>query len=143
MSDPKTANIQRWFGEVWNAKKPEVVRELLAADAVMHGITHTGADVKGPDEFLKLHSELVTAFPDIQFQLHECFGSGDYACIRWTATMRHTVPGLGIAPTNAPVQIGGIGIARFQNGKVVETWDNWDRLAMFQQIDAATKAMSA
>lgn len=143
MSEQNTANIRRWFAEVWNAKKPEVVRELLAENAVMHGITHEGKDVTGPEGFLKLYAELVTAFPDIQFQVHQCFGSGDFVCVRWTASMSHTGPGLDIAPTNAPVHISGIGIGRFENGKAVETWDNWDRLAMFQQLEAATKTMTA
>jgi predicted ester cyclase len=143
MSDQNTTYVKRWFNEVWNAKKPEVVHELLAEKAVMHGITHTGADVTGPEEFLKLYSELVTAFPDIRFQIHECFGSGDHVCIRWTASMRHTGPGLGMTPTNAPVHLSGIGIARVENGKAVETWDSWDRQAMYQQLEAATKATSA
>jgi steroid delta-isomerase-like uncharacterized protein len=138
MSDDNVALGKRWFEEVWNQKKSGVVSELLAADCVMHGISETGEDVRGIERFLALHEKLLTAFPDMQFTLHDCFASGDKIVVRWTAAMRHTGPGLGIEATGAEIKLRGMGIARIANGKVQETWDNWDRMAMFEQIQAAT-----
>ena len=143
MSDEHVALGKRWFEEVWNQKKSGSVPELLAADAVMHGIRETGEDVRGPAEFLALHAKLLSAFPDIRFTLHDCFGVDDKIVLRWTAMMRHTGPGLGIAATGAEIKLRGMGIARIAGGKVQETWDNWDRMARFEQIDAAVKARSA
>jgi len=143
MSDENVALGKRWFEEVWNLKKSGAVAELLAADAVMHGISETGEDVHGPAGFLALHAKLLSAFPDMQFTLDDCFGAGDKIVVRWTATMRHTGPGLGIEATGAEIKLRGMGIARIAGGKVQETWDNWDRMGMFEQIDAAVKAQSA
>jgi predicted ester cyclase len=143
MAEDNVSLVKRWFIEVWNQNKPQTARELLAPECVMHGITETGADVHGPEEFLKLHAALLGAFPDMQFELHECFGAGDLVTIRWTATMHHHGHGLGIDPTGAQIRLNGIGIAKIHNGKVVETWDNWDRMAMFEQLDAAAKAKTA
>jgi len=143
MSDDNVALGRRWFEEVWNQKKSNSVPELLAADAVMHGISETGEDVHGPAGFLALHAKLLSAFPDMQFTLDDCFGAGDKIVVRWTATMRHAGPGLGIEATGAEITLRGMGIARIADGKVQETWDNWDRMAMFEQIDAAVKAKSA
>jgi steroid delta-isomerase-like uncharacterized protein len=143
MSDDNVALGKRWFEEVWNQKRSGSVLELLAADAVMHGISETGEDVRGPAEFLALHAKLLSAFPGMQFTLHDCFGADDKIVVRWTATMRHTGPGLGIDATGADIKLRGMGIARIAGGKVQETWDNWDRMAMFEQIDAAVKAQSA
>ncbi len=143
MSDDNVALGRRWFEEVWNQKKSASILELLATDAVMHGISESGGDVHGPAEFLALHTKLLSAFPDMQFALHDCFGADDKIVVRWTATMRHTGPGLGIDATGAEIKLRGIGIARIAGGKVLETWDNWDRMAMFEQIDAAVKAQSA
>jgi predicted ester cyclase len=143
MSDDNVALGRRWFEEVWNQKKRGAVAELLAADAVMHGISETGEDVHGPAEFLALHAKLLSAFPNMQFTLHDCFGAGDKIVVRWTATMRHAGPGLGIDATGAEIELHGMGIARIAGGKVQETWDNWDRMAMFEKIDAAVKAQSA
>lgn len=143
MTDDNVALGKRWFEEVWNQKKSESVPELLAADCVMHGISETGGDVHGPEGFLVMHGRLLSAFPDMQFALDDCFGAGDKIVVRWTATMRHTGPGLGIDATGAEIKLRGMGIARIAGGKVLETWDNWDRMAMFEQIEAAVKAKSA
>ena len=85
----------------------------------------------------------VNAFPDMHIDVLDCFGAGDKIAVRWSATMHHHGNGLGIEPTGAEVKITGMGMARIVNGKVAETWDNWDKLAMFQQIEAASKAKSA
>jgi len=143
MSDENVALGRRWFEEVWNRRKSESVPELLAADCVMHGISETGGDVRGHEGFLALQVKLLSAFPDMQFALDDCFGSGDKIVVRWTATMRHTGPGLGIDATGAEIKLRGMGIARIAGGKVQETWDNWDRMAMFEQIEAAVKGKSA
>jgi steroid delta-isomerase-like uncharacterized protein len=143
MAEDNVALGRRWFEEVWNQRKSESVQEFLAADCVMHGISETGEDVRGHEGFLALHAKLLSAFPDMQFTLHDCFGAGDKIVVRWTATMQHTGPGLGIDATGAEIKLRGMGIARIAGGKVQETWDNWDRMAMFEQIEAAVKGKSA
>jgi len=40
----------------------------------------------------------------------------------------------GIAPTGNELDITGIGIFRFADGKVVESWDNLDQLGMMRQL---------
>ncbi|MGH9746782.1 MAG: ester cyclase, partial [Candidatus Acidiferrales bacterium] len=37
---------------------------------------------------------------------------------------------------NKPVAVGGVSIAKYANGQIVEAWDHWDKLAMLQQIGA-------
>jgi predicted ester cyclase len=143
MSEDNVALGRRWFEEVWNQKKSRSVPELLATDCVMHGISETGEDVRGHEGFLALHAKLLSAFPNMQFTLDDCFGTADKIVVRWTATMRHAGSGLGIEATGAEIKLRGMGIARIAGGKVQETWDNWDRMAMFEQIDAAVKAKSA
>ena len=143
MVEENLALVKRWFEEVWNQKRSDTIRELLSADCVAHGTSETGGDLHGPDGFLALHARLVNAFPDMHIEVQDCFGTGDKVAIRWSGTMHHRGNGLGIEATGAEVKITGLGIARIAGGKVMETWDNWDKLAMFQQIEAAAKAKSA
>jgi predicted ester cyclase len=37
-------------------------------------------------------------------------------------------------PTNRRVTISGISIERIEDGKMAETWVNWDFLGMLQQL---------
>jgi predicted ester cyclase len=41
---------------------------------------------------------------------------------------------MGVPATGKDVKITGISIDRFENGKVVEAWSNWDSLGMLQQL---------
>jgi steroid delta-isomerase-like uncharacterized protein len=143
MVEQNIALVKRWFEEVWNQQRSETIRELVSADCVAHGTSESGDDLHGPEGFLGLHARILQAFPDIQFVVHECLGMGDKVAVRWSATMHHRGNGLGMAATGAEVNITGMGIARFENGKVTEHWDNWDKLAMFQQIEAAARAKKA
>jgi len=143
MVEENVALTRRWFKEVWNEKKTETIRESVTPDCVGHGTSETGGDLHGPDDWLELHARLVSAFPDMQIEIQDIFGVGDKVVVRWIGTMHHLGNGLGMEPSGAEVKISGMGIARFVNGKVAETWDSWDKLAMFQQIDAALKAKKA
>jgi steroid delta-isomerase-like uncharacterized protein len=143
MVHENVALVKRWFEEVWNQKRSGTIRELLAADCVAHGTGENGEDLHGVEGFLAFQARQVSAFPDMHIEVHDCFGMGDKVAVRWSATMHHRGNGLGMEPTGAEVKIAGMGIARIENGKVKETWDNWDKMAMFQQIDAASKAKSA
>ena len=74
----------------------------------------------------------------MKLKVEDAIAQGDKVLIRWSATMRHTGDGLGIAATNRPVVIGGMSLARVANGQLVEAWDQWDKLAMLQQIGAVS-----
>jgi steroid delta-isomerase-like uncharacterized protein len=144
-TEQNEAIVRRWFEEVWNQKRTDTVYEILSPDSDGHGTSETGADLRGPKGFLEFHSRLIDAFPDIHIDVQDCFGTGDKVAVRWTATMHHRGRGLGIEPTGAEIKIDGMAIARFgDDGKIVEHWDNYDKLSMFQQIDAAkSKSASA
>jgi steroid delta-isomerase-like uncharacterized protein len=131
---------RRWFEEVWNQGKTATVRELVAPECIWHGTSETGEELRGPEGFLTLHARITNAFPEMHFDVQDVFGAGDQICVRWVAKMKHLGDGLGIKASGADVTIHGMGIAKFARGKLVETWDNWDKLGMMQQIQGAKVA---
>ena len=48
----------------------------------------------------------------------------------------HTGEGIGITPTDKPVEFTGMTMVRVKDGKIVEAWNNFDFMAMFQQLGA-------
>jgi predicted ester cyclase len=49
-------------------------------------------------------------------------------------TARHIGPTLGGPATNKPVQFWGMCIARVRDGQIVEGWNCFDFLSMYQQL---------
>ena len=53
MSEANKALVRRWFQEVWNEGRAEVIDELLAEDAVIHGLVDgTGGEERAGVERL-------------------------------------------------------------------------------------------
>lgn len=128
--------MKRWFREVWNEGKTPTVYELLSPDAVGRGQTGSDAVVYGPSEFAPFVELIRSAFPDINITVEDAFGADDKVVVRWSASMTHHGDGLGIPPTGKRVRLTGMTIVRIENGQIVEGWDNWDQLAMLEQIGA-------
>ena len=130
------ALLERWYREVWREGKNETIYELLAADAVVSGQTGPDAEIHGPAEFAKFADQIRSAFPDTDVVVEDAFGVDDKVAVRWSATMTHLGDGVGVPATGKKVRITGMTIARIVDGKIVEGWDNWDKLAMLEQIGA-------
>ena len=139
---PVEENIQlmrRWFREVWNEGKTETVHELMSPNGVARGNSTSGADIHGPDEFVRFVENIRAAFSNIDIKVEDAFGTADKVVVRWSAKMTHSGHGLGMPATGKPVLLSGISIVRIINGKIVEGWDNWDQLGMLAQIGAYTR----
>ena len=135
---PVEENIQlmrRWFQEVWNDGRIETVHELFSANGVATGQAGAGVQFRGPEEFVPFVKQIRGAFPDIKVKIEDVFGAEDKVALRWSASMTHAGDSLGVPATGKTVRLTGITIARFDKGKVVEGWDNWDQLGMLEQID--------
>jgi steroid delta-isomerase-like uncharacterized protein len=143
MVDANVELTRRWFEEVWNQKKTATIHELMDAQCVSHNTSDTGDVLRGPEAFVGLQKKLLDAFPDMRITVEEAFGAGDIVALRWSATMHHKGEGLGMPPTGAAIQITGMSMARIRDGKIIENWDEWDKMGMFQKIEAArAKAMN-
>jgi steroid delta-isomerase-like uncharacterized protein len=137
MSEQPKQAIIRWFEEVWNKGRRQVIDELLSPDCVIHdGET----SIKGPEEFKKYFDLMRSAFSEIQVTPEEAVSEGPLVCLRWSVKMRHTGDGLGMPPTGRNVQMTGISIVRFTDGRFAEAWQNWDMLGVMQQIQQAEPA---
>ena len=134
MSEANIAIAKRWFDEVWNQRRIATITELFAPNGISHGAAEDGSDLRGPAPFLALYERLIGAFPDMKLTVEDAIAQDDKVLIRWTATMRHTGDDLGIAATNKPVAFGGMTLVKIANGKFIESWDHWDKLAMLQQL---------
>ena len=128
--------MKRWFQEVWNEGKLQTIHDLFHPDGVAIGQAGPQAEIRGPAAFERFVQSIRGAFPDIRLVVEDAFGQDDKVAVRWSATMTHRGDDLGTPATGKPVRITGTTIVRMRNGQVVEGWDNWDQMAMLQQIGA-------
>ena len=138
--DENVLLLRRWFKEVWNEGRVQTIYDLLDENFIGIGQDQPRVVIHGPADFVALFNRLRGAFPDMKFTIEDAFGVDDKVTARWSAVMTHTGDQLGIPPTNKAVRITGITIGRFAKGKVVEAWDNWDQLALMQQLSISASA---
>jgi steroid delta-isomerase-like uncharacterized protein len=89
---------------------------------------------RGPEDVKRFMGEFRSAFPDFHTTIEDQIAEGDKVVTRWRMRGTHEGEFRGIAPTGKELDITGIGIFRFSEGKVVESWDNFDQLGMMQQL---------
>jgi len=123
--------VQRWFEEVWNRGRQDAVDQLMAPNALVHGL---GEAMRGPAGFKRFHAAYREAFPDVRIVVEDMVAEGDKVAFRWSATATHRGISLGFEPTNRDVRFEGMGIIRVESGKLVEGWNTFDQLGMLQQL---------
>jgi steroid delta-isomerase-like uncharacterized protein len=126
------ALARRTFEELWNQGNLAASPELYDANHVSHGL---GMDVppgiEGLNQFITLYR---TAYPDTHFTIEDQLAEGDKVATRWTAIGTHRGDLMGIAPTGKRVTVTGMAISRIVEGKIRETWNNFDALGQLQQL---------
>lgn len=110
---------------------------MFAEDGVAHGLTDEGgAELRGPAHFRTFQRRFREAFPGIEVVVEDAISEGDKVAARCTVRAKHEGDSLGFAATNRPVEFTGMTFARVRDGKIVEAWNNFDFMAMFQQLGA-------
>jgi predicted ester cyclase len=120
----------RWFEEVWNEGKEATIHEMMDANCVIHD---GDQDIRGPEEFKLFHAGLRAAFNDFRVVPHHAFSEGEWSCVRWTSSMTHIESG-------KRVQITGITVAQYRDGRFCEAWQNWDKAGLMAQLGTTAAA---
>jgi predicted ester cyclase len=128
--------MHRWFEEVWNNQNEAAIEEMFAANGVGHGL---GPEpIVGPENFKTFHRAFVSAYPDLKVHVEDTVVEGDKIATRCRVTGSHQGNGIGVAPTNTPVEFTGMVIVRVQDGKIVEAWNEFNFMEMYKQVGALT-----
>jgi predicted ester cyclase len=74
------------------------------------------------------------AFPDMKPTILGVCAEGDTVCVLWRMSGTHQGALMGVAPTGKKVTVEGITFDRFRNGKLVESFVQWDALRFLQTL---------
>jgi predicted ester cyclase len=122
MPQSYTDLVRRFFEEIWNQRRIELIGEFITPQSILH--TDEG-DVHGAEEFRKLQYDPFTAaFPDLRVEVPNAIERGNEVVARWVGFATHTGDGLGFPATNKKVEFRGITWILGRDEKFGEGWQS-------------------
>jgi steroid delta-isomerase-like uncharacterized protein len=141
-SKSNAAAARRILEEGFNEGRVEVFDELCTEDVVTHDPA-APEDVRGVEAQKERTLGYRTAMPDLVCTIEDLIADGDTVVTRWTARGTNDGELMGMPPTHRQVEITGISIDRFNSdGRIVETWDQWDNAGFMGQLGISPAAMA-
>ena len=132
--NPNIAATKR-FGELVNTGQLDSFDEVVASGCVDNDPAPDQGP--GPEGFKTFFTAMRTAFPDMKVEPQTMVAEGDQVAFAYTLTGTHNGDFNGIAPTGKAIEVRGMQIGRFEDGKMVERWGSSDELGILKQIGAA------
>ena len=132
-AESNMALSRRLLEEAFNAGNIDVIDELVTTDFVNHDAALPEAMI-GPDAAKATISGYRSAFPDLRITVEQQIADDQGVATRWSAKGTHQGDLMGMSPTGKQATVTGITIDRIVDGRIAESWTNWDTLGMLQQL---------
>jgi steroid delta-isomerase-like uncharacterized protein len=120
-------------GAQWNAGSLEGYLALYDPDAVLHGYAGVEPGLSGIRHF---YGAFWAAFPGSRLVFEDVFASGDKVACRFLLQGEHRGVFQGIVATGAQINLPGITILEFRNGRCIRRWSYTDSVGLLQQLGA-------
>ena len=134
--EEQKAALRRFIEEAVNEGKLDVIEDVYADSWVDHDPGHPDYGT-GPEAVRKEVNAHRTGFPDIRQEIHELRAEGNVVAHRWTTTGTHLGEFMKIPATKKRLTTEGMTFSHFRpDGKIVETFNYYDRLSFMQQLGA-------
>lgn len=128
----KNKALHRYYIEEINKGNLDVLDEYMSSSCICYGSGEVFDDMEASKKQAALNLQ---AFPDRVLIADDIIAVEDKVITRWTWTGTHKGQYLGIEPTGKRVTVTGITISRIEDGKVVEEWEEVNRLGLLKQLD--------
>jgi predicted ester cyclase len=132
MSQTPDALAREWFAQVWNQLDESAIDRLMHPEGLVHGL---GPEpLRGPDQFKPFFHTFRNALGGIRVDITRTVVQGDTCAVLCRVVATHVGHTLGAPATNRDVDVTGITMLRVKDGRIVEGWNVFDFLTMYQQI---------
>ncbi|HEX2118589.1 MAG TPA: ester cyclase [Acidimicrobiales bacterium] len=127
------AVVRRFYEEVFNQRREDVIREVISSDYVDYGHDPPG---RGPEGAIDDFRGVLAVSDDARYDIEDLVAAGDTVAVRWTGHLTHTGPIAGIEPTGKKLTLPGMSFYKLRNGQIVETRNLVDMLGFLSQVGA-------
>lgn len=128
--------VERYFNEVWNQGKVDVLNELLSSD-YKNFTPSTPNPPLGPDGLKPIVLAIRKGFPDLHYTIKDIVVTENAVAVRVVMEGTNTGELFGNKPTGKKVSVNQIQIETIRDGKIVEHWRVTDELEMKRQLEAS------
>jgi len=135
MPSDNRAIILRLYEEAWNKRKMEVIKELISPSHALQAPNLSGSAV-GPEAYQGQILRFLGGFPDLRFTIEDTIAEKDKVVACWTFSGTHKGDFMGVPPTSRKVSVEGMTIHHLADGKIMDSYTNWDALGMMKQLGA-------
>jgi predicted ester cyclase len=132
MSQTPEAVVRAWFSEVWDEGREDAIDRLMAPFAVAYGLP--GGPIQGPTAFKPFFRMFREALGGLSVEVVRTVTEGDTVAALCHVTGQHTGSSFGGDPSRQAVDFWGLAMVRVQDGQIIEGWNCFDMLVMYQQI---------
>jgi predicted ester cyclase len=136
MSEENKAQVRRLLEEGFSQGNTEVVDDVLNPDFVCYDPNSESGEVRGSETIKGEIEYFRNAVPDLTYTVEDQITEGDKVVTRYMASGTHQGEFFGVAPTGERITMSGIMIDRFEGGKMVEEWPEYDLLGVMRQLGA-------
>jgi predicted ester cyclase len=134
MSPEELQHFAQRFDAMFNTPDIDIADVILAPN--FRTDQPLGLEFKDLPSFKAYVQSLYVAFPDLRQEIYDSFLMGDKAVLRVGYFGTHKGEFLGVPATGRSITMPGIGIFRFEGGKAVENWAQYDLFAVYQRLTA-------
>jgi predicted ester cyclase len=135
MPSTPDAVVRTWFKEVWDEGREDAIDRIADANCVIHGLGGPDAPpMRGTAEFKKVFRIFRQALGDLEIVVERTVTEGETCAAYCRVKGKHVGDALGTPVSRRPVAFNGISITIVRGGKIVEGWNCFDFLSMYQQF---------
>ena len=138
MSLESQKELSRRVLGLWDHRSTDRAEDLVSTDYVNHQMPDVtgGTSAKNLDEWKTLVNGFLQGFPDAEIDILTQVAEGDLVATRWQLNGTHQGDFGGIAASGKRAAWTGVQTDRHAEGKVVESWVDWDKYGFLAALDA-------
>lgn len=126
--------VERYLQRAWGDGDWATAEEIVDENVTFHDQVREGDLPPGREGLREAMNRIDVGMPDFVMEVHDLIAEGDIVVIRWSATGTHAGDFSGFPATGRVVTLYAMSIVRLKDGRIVEGWQESDRLGMAQAL---------